>query len=77
MLLIYSKNADDFVNEVIDCLNIDFIRIGDREEILIDEICINDVNDTFKVSGEFIDNMDIEGVKVIWYLDGFLCVDIN
>ena len=41
MILIYNKDIDDFVNVVIDYLNEDFMRIGDKDKIYIDNIISN------------------------------------
>ena len=33
MVLIYSKDVDDFVNDVIDWLEMDFIRMGESDRV--------------------------------------------
>lgn len=38
MVLIYSKDVDEFVNQVIDCLDCEFIRIGETDPITIEAI---------------------------------------
>lgn len=69
MILIYSKDVDDFVNLVIDCLDEDFIRIGNRDIIDIEEVSINgDI--TFKVSNDFFDFINFQQIKTIWFNGG-------
>ena len=38
MVLIYSKDVDDFVNNVIDYLNVDFFRIGEHDKVAIESM---------------------------------------
>lgn len=71
MILIYSKNVDDFVNQVIDYLDDDFIRIGDRDKMFIEEISIDHNQRHFKISNEFTDFIDIEKLDAIWFNGGF------
>jgi hypothetical protein len=59
MILIYSKDVDDFVNQVIDYLDEDFIRIGNRDIIDIEEVCINK-NITFNVKSDFFDTVNLK-----------------
>ncbi|OXG01562.1 hypothetical protein BC749_10495 [Flavobacterium araucananum] len=41
MILIYSKDVDDFVNNVMDCLDEDFVRIGESDKVTIEAIKID------------------------------------
>ena len=66
MILIYSKHIDGFVNHVIDYLDKDFIRIGDRDKIEIKEISIDDKVD-FNVSGDYFDTFGFNKIKSIWF----------
>ena len=38
MVLIYSKDIDDFVNDVINCLDEDFVRFSESDKININEM---------------------------------------
>jgi hypothetical protein len=69
MILIYSKDVDDFVNQVIDYLDEDFIRIGNRDIIDIEEVCINK-NITFNVKSDFFDTVNLKRINSIWFNGG-------
>lgn len=69
MILIYSKDVDDFVNQVIDYFDEDFIRIGNRDNIDIQEISIaNRIN--FKVSSNYFGPTNFQQIKSIWFNGG-------
>ena len=69
MILIYSKDVDDFVNLVIDYLSEDFIRVGNRDYIHIDEILINE-DRGFKLFSDFFGIVDFQKIKAIWFNGG-------
>ena len=73
MILIYSKAIDDFVNQVIDYLEEDFIRIGDIEEVKISNIEIFSTISSFKISNAFFKNTNIDNIKAIWFNGGYVC----
>lgn len=78
MILIYSKDVDDFVNQVIDCLDEDFIRIGgSSDEMLVDDIHINDNKINFKIHNKFFPPYNVEKVKCIWFNGGYVHTDGN
>lgn len=70
MVLIYSKFDDDFVNQVIDCLEVDFVRISDRNKIFINEICISEKETVFNADSEFFSRIDLKKLKTIWFNGG-------
>lgn len=70
MILIYTKDIDDFVNRVIDYLDDDFIRIGNRDSINIDTVSIKeDINLT--ISGKFFELVNFKHLKKVWFNSGF------
>ncbi len=70
MILIYSRDTDDFVNDVIDCLNTDLIRIGDRDPILIEKVGLNKSTDIFLVENDNMSLTDLIDVNSIWFNGG-------
>lgn len=73
MILIYSKDVDDFVNQVIDCLDEDFIRIGGGiDKMVIDKINVSDNKINFKTHNNFFPSFDIELINNIWFNGGYI-----
>jgi hypothetical protein len=70
MILIYSKDVDDFVNEVIDCINDEFIRFSEFDKIVIDNMEYSNQNNSYIVSSQYIKNIDLERVTSIWFNGG-------
>ena len=70
MILIYSKDVDDFVNDVIDCLNVDFIRISESDKIIIEEMDFSNEKSSYLVIGDYFGNVDFEKTKSIWFNGG-------
>ncbi|PKV48684.1 RimK-like ATP-grasp domain-containing protein [Aquimarina sp. MAR_2010_214] len=70
MILIYSKDIDDFVNQVIDCLDEDFIRIADQDKICIDEVNITNEENTFYIHSPYFEEFDIDALTSIWFNGG-------
>ena len=71
MILIYSKDIDDFVNKVIDYLEDDFIRIGNRDFVEVKQIMIgNDCG--FKLSGNYFNLIDLNKIGTIWFNGGIV-----
>lgn len=66
MILIISKHVDEFVNQVIDCLDCDYIRIGDNDNFQIDDFQIDNDNFKFSLSHNF-KNIDFTKITSIWY----------
>lgn len=69
MILIYSKDIDDFVNQVIDYLDEDFIRIGNRDIISIKDFKIGKESN-FKISNHFFKNKNLVNLSSIWFNGG-------
>ena len=69
MVLIYSKAVDDFVNKVIDHLDDDFVRLGNRDKIEIKRISV-DGNLNFVVDGEYFTSIDLNEIKAVWFNGG-------
>jgi hypothetical protein len=72
MVLIYSKDVDDFVNDVIDCLNVDFIRISESDKILIEEMDFSNENSSYLVNGNYFESVDFEKIKSVWFNGGVI-----
>jgi len=70
MILIYSRDADSFVNKVIDYLEDDFIRVGDLEKIFIDNLNIGSKGIIIKLNGRFFNSIDFNRVKTVWFNGG-------
>jgi len=73
MVLIYSRDTDDFVNNVINYLKIEFARIGDREEISLDDIDL--LKSEFIISNKYNSGVNLFKVKSIWYNGGIAKAD--
>lgn len=70
MILIYSKDVDDFVNQVIDCIDDEFIRFSEFDKIEISKMEFCNENSSYLVNNEYIKNIDLEKVKSIWFNGG-------
>ncbi|WP_396146911.1 hypothetical protein [Flavobacterium sp.] len=72
MVLIYSKDVDDFVNDVIDCLNVDFIRISESDRITIEEMDFSNEKSSYLVNGNYFESVDFEKIKSVWFNGGVI-----
>lgn len=70
MILIYSKDVDDFINDVIDFLNSQFVRINESNTVQVDEISFSNESGTFKVKTDYRNGINFEEVKAIWFNGG-------
>lgn len=70
MILIYTKDVDDFVNNVIDYLDTDFVRIGEVDRAIIEEIDISNKKSSYLLRNDFIENVQLENIKAIWFNGG-------
>ncbi|WP_432671781.1 hypothetical protein [Flavobacterium sp. SM2513] len=70
MILIYSKDVDDFVNQVIDCLDEDFIRFSESDKIKIGEMNFSNLNSSYIFKNDYFDCINLECVKSIWFNGG-------
>lgn len=70
MILIYSRDADSFVNEVIDYLDDDFVRVGDLDKVVINNINIDANGVVFKLSSNFFKDIDFNKINTIWFNGG-------
>ncbi len=70
MILIYSRDADSFVNEVIDYLEDDYIRVGDLDKVFIDNLNIDSNGVVFKLSSDFFKDIDFNQIETIWFNGG-------
>ena len=70
MILIYSKDVDDFVNQVVDCLDSDFVRLSESDSINIDEMEFSNHNDLYSITNEYVKKSNLETVKSIWFNGG-------
>ncbi|WP_313805983.1 hypothetical protein [Flavobacterium sp.] len=70
MILIYSKDVDDFVNQVIDCVDDEFIRFSEFDKIEISKMEFCNESSSYFVNNEYIKNVDLEKIKSIWFNGG-------
>lgn len=70
MVLIYSKDVDDFVNNVIDCLDQDFIRIGESDTVTIDGMNFSNESSSYTLKTPYFENIELEEIQSIWFNGG-------
>lgn len=70
MILIYSKDVDDFVNQVIDCLEDDFIRIGETDKVMIEEMNFSNENSSYIIKNQYFKSANLENIKSVWFNGG-------
>jgi hypothetical protein len=70
MVLIYSKDVDDFVNNVIDYLNIDFFRIGEFDKVEIESMNFSNESSSYILKNEYLKNIELEKIRSIWFNGG-------
>lgn len=76
MILIYSRDTDSFVNDVVDYLEKDsFVRVGDREKVQINKININKAE--FIISNTFDKEINLFDISSIWFNGGVPQVEGN
>lgn len=73
MILIYSKDVDDFVNNVIDCLEGDFIRIGEYDKATIKAMDFSNAKSSYILKTDYLENVELEKIKSVWFNGG--CVN--
>ncbi len=66
MQLIISKHIDDFVNQVIDCLEEDYIRLGDLDNFSIEKIELSNTF-SFIIKDQYNKSYDLSKVTTIWF----------
>lgn len=77
MVLIYSKDVDDFVNQVIDCLDEDFIRFSESDKINIEEMDFSNINNSYIIKSNYLNFINLECVKSIWFNGGVVSSEGN
>lgn len=70
MILIYSKDIDDFVNNVIDCLDANFIRIGESDKVTIEAMDFSNENSSYVLKNDYLENVELEEIKSVWFNGG-------
>lgn len=70
MILVYSKDVDDFVNNVIDCLEGDFIRIGEADKATIAAMDFSNEKSSYALKTEYLENTELEKIKSVWFNGG-------
>ncbi|WP_339834968.1 hypothetical protein [uncultured Flavobacterium sp.] len=70
MILIYSKDVDDFVNDVINCLDEEFVRFSESDKININEMEFSCENSSYIIRNNYSENIDLENIKSIWFNGG-------
>lgn len=70
MIVIYSKDVDDFVNQVIDELDEEFVRIGETDEVILEEMDFSNESSSYKISGNYFESVNLDKIKSIWFNGG-------
>ncbi|THD31237.1 MAG: hypothetical protein DI588_12660 [Flavobacterium johnsoniae] len=70
MILIYSKDVDDFVNQVIDCLERGFVRFSEYDKININVMEFSNEIDSYVVENDYIESIDLKKIKSVWFNGG-------
>jgi hypothetical protein len=70
MILIYSKDVDDFVNNVIDCLDGDFIRIGESDKVTIEAMHFSNEKSSYALKTDYLENIELEKIQSVWFNGG-------
>lgn len=70
MILIYSKDVDDFVNDVIDCLGKEFIRISESDEVEIEAMDFSNYQSSYIIKNEYSDRVNLDKITSIWFNGG-------
>ena len=72
MILIYSKEIDDFVNNVIDCLKKDYIRIGETDLTSFENFELNKHKLEFNFNSCYFNNQNLNEIQYIWFNGGYV-----
>ena len=72
MILLYTKESDDFINKVINWLEVDFIRIGERDPVEILNFILNENRLEINIKTPFIQNELSDQVLGLWINGGNL-----
>lgn len=70
MILIYGKDIDDFVNQVIDCLNQDFIRMSESDKTEIIAMNFSPGESSYLIKNAFLKSVDLEKIRSVWFNGG-------
>lgn len=70
MIVIYSKDVDDFVNNVIDCLNNDYVRIGESDKVIIEAMNFSNEKSSYLLKTDYLDNIELEKIESVWLNGG-------
>ncbi|WP_264529049.1 hypothetical protein [Flavobacterium sp. N502540] len=70
MILIYSKDVDDFVNNVIDCLDQNFVRIGESDKTVIESMNFSNEKSSYTLKTPYLESIELEEVQSIWFNGG-------
>lgn len=70
MILIYSKDVDDFVNDVIDCLDVDFVRIGESDKVKIEAMDFSNDKSSYILQTHYLSNIELEKIQSVWFNGG-------
>lgn len=72
MILIYSKDVDDFVNDVIDYLDEDFIRIGETDRVEIQAMDFSNEESSYILTTGYCRNIELEKATSVWFNGGLI-----
>lgn len=70
MILIYSKDVDDFVNNVIDYFDEDFIRIGESDKVTIQSMDFSNEKSSYVLKTDYLSDIELEKIQSIWFNGG-------
>lgn len=77
MILIYSKDVDDFVNQVVDCIDDNFVRYSESDKICINEMEFSNENNSYVIKNDYLKNVNLENIKSIWFNGGVIISNGN
>ncbi len=77
MIFFYCRDTDDLVNNVIDFLDEDFVRIGEKDFVSINEMNFNRDNHSVKISSDYNQSIDLQNINFLWCYGGVINVDGN
>lgn len=72
MILIYSKDVDDFVNQVIDCLQCEFVRFSEYDKININEMEFSNEVNSYVIKNDYVESVDLKNIRSVWFNGGIV-----
>jgi len=63
-------DVDDFVNQLIDCLDTDFVRICESDKMEMLAMDFSSRKNSYRIKSDFIGDTDFEKIKSVWINGG-------